>query len=179
MKGEYWVAIVGPVELPKMVGGLDMPLRLAVTSAVVDTFGPDAYKQCSFSTGWGVTAETVEKIKKAMFTRENNEPNYRCVYCGLGFALREDYIAHVQESHYKPLQAKINTNADITDSKHNALHVDGFFCKYCGEQVAYGTFIEEEKCSYKNDVVRGLGCHHDIYPKVLPPLTTTSPFTSR
>ena len=140
MKGEYWVAIVGPVVLPEGKSGLDGPLRLAVTSAVVDTFGPDAYKQCSFSTGWGVSAETVEKIKKAMFTREN---------------------------------------IDITDSKHNALHVDGFFCKYCGEQVAYGTFIEEEKCSYKNDAVRGLGCHHDIYPKVLPPLTTTSPFTSR
>ena len=151
MKGEYWVAIVGPVELPKMVGGLDMPLRLAVTSAIVDTFGPDAYKQCSFSTGWGVSAETVEKIKRAMFSQYDTPP----------------------------LQAKIKTNADITDSKHNALHVDGFFCKYCGEQVAYGTFIEEEKCSYKNDAVRGLGCHHDIYPKVLPPLTTTSPFTSR
>ena len=60
MKKQYWMCIIGPVDLNKYEGnGADWPLRQSVRDQFNETFGPD--EVCA--SGWGINEERYQLLR--------------------------------------------------------------------------------------------------------------------
>jgi len=100
--------------------------------------------------------ELSSDLKDALHRAEKIASERRHVF----ILLRDAFRAIEEVAGEEPAKRKLQF-VDETDPSHNANHTDGFYCKYCGEQVPTNDpYVDEEKCGYKEHKGNGFGVTH-------------------